>query len=144
MSIGWFPSALKGIAEVSTTASVVQSAHTQARMRNQSTWREIADRTVSSPPPKCALPVDRARRPLENSIGLHSQNVQGLPKDPVLCAQWFSNFRQHEERGPLDVVLLQETHVLVGEAHGLDTLYCATWGFNSDEKRGITLWSESF
>ena len=143
MSIGWFPSALKGIAEVSTTASVVQSAHTQARMRNQSTWREIADRTVSSPPPKCALPVDRARRPLENSIGLHSQNVQGLPKDPVLCAQWFSNFRQHEERGPLDVVLLQETHVLVGEAHGLDTLYCATWGFNSDEKRDITLWSES-
>ena len=40
-------------------------------------------------------------------------------------------------------MLLQETHVLDGDAHGLDSLYCATWGFNHDEIRGMALWSES-
>ena len=40
-------------------------------------------------------------------------------------------------------MLLQETHVLDGEANRLDSISCATWDFNPDEKRGMTLWSES-
>ena len=34
------------------------------------------------------------------------------------------------------------TYVLDEETHGIGSLYCATWGFNPDEKRGITFWSE--
>ena len=137
------PPVLKGTYNVSATASVIKPTRMLPCLRTESLWRTNTNRQVSSPLPKCTLPDGRFRRSLENSIGLHSQNVQGIPKDPLHCAHWFSNFRQHDERRPLDIVMIQETHVSYGEAHGLDSLYCATWGFNSVEKRGLKLWSES-
>ena len=57
-----------------------------------------------------------SQRPRENSIGLHSLNVAGVPKNPERCAEWFGHFRQRESRGAIDLVLLQETRVSVGEA----------------------------
>ena len=45
------------------------------------------------------------------------------------CAEWFGYFRQQEDRGAMDLVLLQETHVAVGEADTMDKLYHEKWGF---------------
>ena len=82
-----------------------------------------------------------SRLPRDNSIGLHSQNVAGFPKNPEHCATWFSHFRQSEARGIIDLVLLQETRVTLGEAAPMDNLYNSSWGFV--HKLGRSLWTES-
>ncbi|CAI5717474.1 unnamed protein product [Peronospora effusa] len=82
-----------------------------------------------------------SQRPSENSIGLHSQNVAGFPKHPERCEEWFSHFRQRETRGVIDLVLLQETRVSIGEAARLNKFYSTTWGFV--DKSGRTRWTES-
>ena len=53
--------------------------------------------------------------------------------------EWFSDFRQGEYRGPLDIVLLQITLVVKGEANKMNALYCAIWGFMAVEKHGLTI-----
>ena len=77
----------------------------------------------------------------ENSIGLHSQNVAGFTKYLGRCAEWFGHFRQRESRGAIDLVLLQETRVAVGEAARLNKLYNTTWGFV--DTPGRTRWTDS-
>ena len=54
-----------------------------------------------------------------------------------MCAEWFGHFRQQEYRGAIDLVLLQETHVAVGEADNIDKLYHQTWGFVQEPGRTI-------
>ena len=87
------------------------------------------------------LLIKISRRPQENSIGLHSQNVAGFTKHPERCTEWFSHFRQRKLRGALDLILLQETRVGMGELASLQHLYNSTWGFVN--KPGYTIWTES-
>ena len=46
-----------------------------------------------------------------------------------------------EDRGAIDLVLLQETHVAVGEADTMDKLYHQTCGFVQEP--GRTMWTEA-
>uniref|UniRef100_A0AAV1UCX1 Uncharacterized protein n=1 Tax=Peronospora matthiolae TaxID=2874970 RepID=A0AAV1UCX1_9STRA len=54
-------------------------------------------------------------------------------------AEWFDHFRQQEGREAIDLVLLQETHVAVGEADTMNKLYHQTWGFVQEP--GRTIWT---
>ena len=60
--------------------------------------------------------------PRENSICLHPQNVAGFPKHPERRADWFSYFRQREGKGTIDMILLQENRVDIGESASMDDL----------------------
>ena len=94
------------------------------------------------------MPQRRQRRllktsclPRDNSIGLHSQNVATFPKYMEHCATWFSHFRQNEARGTIDLILLQETRVTIGDSATMEKLYNSSWG--SVHKLGRSLWTES-
>ena len=50
-------------------------------------------------------------------------------------------FRQREGKGPIDLVLLQENRVNIGDSSSMDDLYNNTWGFVT--KPGRTQWTES-
>ena len=81
-------------------------------------------------------------RPRDNSIGMQKlKNVARFSKHPERCAEWFGHFRQRKSRGAIDLVLLQETRVSVGEAESLNKLYNSTWGFV--DKPGRTRSTES-
>ncbi|TDH69682.1 hypothetical protein CCR75_002386 [Bremia lactucae] len=45
--------------------------------------------------------------------------------------EWFSHFRQREDREPVDIVLLQEIRVVEGEANKMNALSCAVWSFKA-------------
>ena len=81
-----------------------------------------------------------SQRPRKNSIGLHSQNVSGFRKHTKRCGEWFDHFRQREAREAIDLVLLQETRVTIGEATGLNKLSNTTLSFV--DKPGRTRWTE--
>ena len=49
----------------------------------------------------------------------------------------FIHFRLREDRGAIDLILLQETHVAVGEADTMDKLYHRKLGFVQESVRTI-------
>ena len=64
------------------------------------------------------------------TFGFHTQNVMGMPKAAASLEAWFSHFRQRQDCGALDVVLIQETHVLGEETTRMQHDYSRSWGFN--------------
>ena len=90
---------------------------------------------------RCKRQLSVKQRHRDNTVGLHSQNVAGSPKRSDRCKEWFRHFRQHEDRGQIDLILLQEKRVALGEAIYLDNLYHQPWGFVT--KPGRTLLTES-
>ena len=84
------------------------------------------EKSVSTP---SANPLSSAQiRDTRSSIGMHSQKCRGIPKDPERWGEWFDHFRQRDSRGAIDLVLLQETRISIGEAAGLNKLYTTPHG----------------
>lgn len=80
---------------------------------------------------KSRLRVSTSISPTSDStIGLITQNVNGLSKKKAKQEAWFLHFRQREAAGTPNLVLLQETNVLEGEIPAMHRNYSGAWGFN--------------
>uniref|UniRef100_M4B4W6 Uncharacterized protein n=1 Tax=Hyaloperonospora arabidopsidis (strain Emoy2) TaxID=559515 RepID=M4B4W6_HYAAE len=85
----------------------------------------------------------RQPRPLDITVGLHTQIVADFLKDSTRCAVWFFHFRQRSDLGSKEIFLLQKTSVLDGEACAMDALSCKTWVLIRRKSRGMTMWTEA-
>lgn len=80
----------------------------------------------------------------ERSIGMITQNVMGMRKDPANIGSWYQHFRQRGPEGSHDLVLLQETHVESHEVGAMTGQHCRHWGFLPEASSGgYSLWSPS-
>ncbi|KAF1335469.1 hypothetical protein FI667_g1381, partial [Globisporangium splendens] len=82
----------------------------------------------------------------ELTVGFHTQNVMGLSKSDANLNAWFSHFRQTDDSGSLDIVFLQETHVLETEVASMQSRFRRSWGFQEPSEEldpRLSLWSAS-
>ncbi|KAF1328105.1 reverse transcriptase, partial [Globisporangium splendens] len=82
----------------------------------------------------------------ELTVGFHTQNVMGFSKSDANLNAWFSHFRQTDDSGSLDIVFLQETHVLETEVASMQSRFCRSWGFQEPSEESdprLSLWSAS-
>ncbi|KAF1330991.1 reverse transcriptase, partial [Globisporangium splendens] len=56
-------------------------------------------------------------------------NVMGFSKSVANLNAWFPHFRQTDDSGSLDIVFLQETHVLETEVASMQSRFRRSWGF---------------
>ncbi|KAF1329278.1 hypothetical protein FI667_g6103, partial [Globisporangium splendens] len=82
----------------------------------------------------------------ELTVGFHTQNVMGFSKSDANLNAWFSHFRQTDDSGSLDIVFLQETHVLETEVASMQSRFRRSWGFQEPSEESdprLSLWSAS-
>ncbi|KAF1333740.1 reverse transcriptase, partial [Globisporangium splendens] len=82
----------------------------------------------------------------ELTVGFHTQNVMGFSKSDANPNAWFSHFRQTDDSGSLDIVFLQETHVLETEVASMQSRFRRSWGFQEPSEESdprLPLWSAS-
>ncbi|KAF1320212.1 Kinesin protein, partial [Globisporangium splendens] len=82
----------------------------------------------------------------ELSVGFLTQNVMGFSKSDANLNAWFSHFRQTDDSGSLDIVFLQETHVLETEVASMQSRFRRSWGFQEPSEGSdprLSLWSAS-
>ncbi|KAF1328529.1 reverse transcriptase, partial [Globisporangium splendens] len=82
----------------------------------------------------------------ELTVGFHTQNVMGFSKSDANLNAWYSHFRQTDDSGSLDIVLLQETHVLETEVASMQSRFRRSWGFQEPSEESdprLSLWSAS-
>ncbi|KAF1319878.1 hypothetical protein FI667_g12756, partial [Globisporangium splendens] len=82
----------------------------------------------------------------ELTVGFHTQNVMGFSKSDANPNAWFSHFRQTDDSGSLDIVFLQETHVLETEVASMQSRFRRSWGFQEPSEESdprLSLWSAS-
>ncbi|KAF1333309.1 reverse transcriptase, partial [Globisporangium splendens] len=73
-------------------------------------------------------------------------NVMGFSKSDANLNAWFSHFRQTDDSGSLDIVFLQETHVLETEVASMQSRFRRSWGFQEPSEESdprLSLWSAS-
>ncbi|KAF1329640.1 reverse transcriptase, partial [Globisporangium splendens] len=82
----------------------------------------------------------------ELTVGFHTQNVMGFSKSDANLNAWFSHFRQTDDSGSLDIVFLQETHVMETEVASMQSRFRRSWGFQEPSEESdprLSLWSAS-
>ncbi|KAF1314877.1 reverse transcriptase, partial [Globisporangium splendens] len=82
----------------------------------------------------------------ELTVGFHTQNVMGFSKSDANLNAWFSHFRQTDDSGSLDIVFLQETHVMETEVASMQSRFRRSWGFQEPSEESdprLSPWSAS-
>ncbi|KAF1318321.1 reverse transcriptase, partial [Globisporangium splendens] len=80
----------------------------------------------------------------EVTIGVLTQNVNGLSKSEANVHAWFGHFRQRTDSGDTAIVFLQETHAEPEDLHKLTAMHSLHWGFTPDNTESpLSLWSPS-
>ena len=119
--------------------TVTKAAHFKATARNFGR-QETATRRQRQQHTKPKLHKNNSLK--DKAWLLRTQNVRGLPKTKAAVNNWFSLLRRQEGYNVTAITMLQETHVLEGEASAMCSSYRAHWGFNANAKP-MSYWSEA-